>query len=67
MMKTNYEEKIVLLRELNEGDRFITKAGSELIYMYPLDNDKHVISKLNGNSWEVPNGDFPTFKYKNLD
>jgi hypothetical protein len=59
-----YEEKIILLRDLEEGDKFITKSGTELIYLYPLGNDKHVISKINGSSWEVPNGEFPVFKYK---
>jgi len=59
-----YEEKIILLRDLEEGDKFLTKGGEELIYLYPIANDKHVISRLNGNSWDVPNGDFPVFKYK---
>lgn len=59
-----YEENAVPLRELKEGERFMTKAGSELVYLCPLGDDKHRIKKLDGSSWDVPNGDFPSFKYR---
>ncbi len=59
-----YEENTTPLRELTDGDRFISKSGLELIYLYPLKGDSHRISKLNGDSWDVPNGDFPIFKVK---
>jgi hypothetical protein len=59
-----YEENFIPLRDLEPGDRFLTKGNSELIYLYPLGDDKHRISRLNGDSWDVPHGDFPSFKYK---
>ena len=60
-----YEKKEITLRELKDGERFLTIDYLELIYMYPLGDDKHRISRLNGDSWDVPNGDYPVFKYIN--
>jgi len=59
-----YETEYIELRNLKEGDRFLTKGDSECIYMYPLGDDKHRIRHLDGDSWDVPNGNFPIFKYK---
>jgi len=59
-----YEENPTPLRELKDGDRFITKSGSELIYNYAIDDDRHNIGIINGSSWDVPNGNYPSFKYK---
>lgn len=60
---SKYEENAIPLRELKEGERFLTKGGLELVYLYDLGNDKHRISEIGGIPWDVPNGNFPSFKY----
>jgi hypothetical protein len=58
-----FEENYTLLRNLNEGDIFISKADTVSIYLKNLGKDKHLLKDYNsGNEYEVPHGRFPIFK-----
>tara|TARA_R110001606_G_scaffold377297_1_gene536308 strand:+ start:622 stop:813 length:192 start_codon:yes stop_codon:yes gene_type:complete len=59
-----YEDNHTPLRELKEGERFLTKGNLELYYISDLGDDKHRVCRLDGSSWDVPHGNFPSFKYK---
>lgn len=58
-----YEENYTLLRNLKEGDVFITKGNVEIIYMKNIGNDKHLLKNSEGiEEYIVPHGRFPVFK-----
>jgi len=63
MIETQYEENYTLLRDLDEGDKFLDKSNSVGCYIKSLGNDKHQLKSQNtGNLYEVPHGRFPVFK-----
>jgi len=56
-------ESQVLLKDLNEGDLFITKKGNEGQYLKKLDNDKYLLKNLKDNKeYELEHGNIPVFK-----
>lgn len=58
-----YEENYTLLRNLKEGDEFISKSNTVGFYIKPIGDDKHLLkSKNTGNTYEIPHGEFPVFK-----
>ena len=58
-----YEENQTLLRDLNEGDVFITKANTVSVYLKCVGDDKHILRNINScDEYEVPHGKFPVFK-----
>ena len=59
----SYEKKHTLLRDLSEGDVFLTKANTKIIYLKKLNDDKHLLKNIGtSNEYEVPHGNFPVFK-----
>jgi len=60
-----YYDNYTLLKELNVGDRYITKLDSECIYLKWLGEDRHLVFNIDaGTVYEVPHGRFPVFKIK---
>lgn len=58
-----FEEDFTVLRYLEPGDIFETKAGTELMYLENLDDDKHLLKHIGDDKeFEVPHGGFPVFK-----
>lgn len=57
-----YEETYTLLRDLKEGDEFISKSNTVGFYVKSIGEDKHLLKPQGGNSYEVPHGRFPVFK-----
>lgn len=57
-----YEENYTLLRNLKEGDEFISKSNSVGFYIKSIGEDKHLLKSEDGNIYEVPHGRFPVFK-----
>ena len=58
-----YEENYTLLRNLNEGDVFITKANTVSMYLKCVGDDKHILRNINScDEYEGPHGRFPVFK-----
>lgn len=48
-----YEQNFTILRNLNEGDSFITKANTECLYLKKLGDDKHLIKDIGYNATPV--------------
>jgi len=64
-----YEENFTLLRDLKAGDKYITKANTECIYLKNIGNDKHLVkdvgynsTPIDGKECVVESGNFPVFK-----
>lgn len=57
-----YEENYTLLRNLKEGNEFISKSNTVGVYIKPIGEDKHILKSEDGNNYEVPHGSFPVFK-----
>ncbi len=58
-----FEENYTLLRNLKEGDIFLTKLNNINIYVKTLGDDKHKVKDIvDGKIYEVPHGRFPVFK-----
>lgn len=58
----NYEENYTLLRNLKEGDEFISKSNGVGFYVKSIGEDKHLLKTQSGSVYEVPHGRFPVFK-----
>lgn len=68
-VKIYYEENFTLLRDLKAGDKYITKANTECIYLKNIGNDKHLVKDVGYDSilidskkYIVESGNFPVFK-----
>lgn len=66
-----YEENYTLLRDLKEGDIYMSKDNTESIYLKDLGDDKHLIRIIDVNSSPfdgvehiIPKGKFSVFKKK---
>ena len=57
-----HEENNTLLKNLKEGDEFISKSNIIGFYIKSIGEDKHILKLEDGNSYEVPHGRFPVFK-----
>jgi hypothetical protein len=57
-----YEDNHTLLRELNEGDAYLTKSNSVGTYIKSLGDDRHLLKSENDTEYEVPHGRFPVFR-----
>jgi len=58
-----FEDDVTLMRELNEGDLYLSKGNNVHCYVGSLENDKHTLRDVKTEKeWIVPNGDFPVFK-----
>lgn len=58
-----FEEDYTYVKDLNEGDIFITKMGGKTMYLKDLGEDNHLLKDLdNGHEYKVPHGNFPIFK-----
>lgn len=59
-----FDENYILLRNLNEGDVYLTKANYVGMYLKNLgDDDKHLVKSIDtGDEYVVPHGRYPVFK-----
>ncbi len=54
------------LKQLSEGDVFLTKLGNKMVYLRFLGNDRHLLNSLEkGKKFEVPHGRYPVEKIIN--
>lgn len=57
------QEDQILIKDLEEGDLFISKSGNEGEYLKKLDDGKYLLKNLKDNSeYEAPHGNFLVFK-----
>jgi len=61
-----FKENFTSLRDLEEGDIYISKMDMIGQYIKDLGDDKHRLKSLDevnyGSEYEVPHGKFPVFK-----
>ena len=58
-----FEVNFTPLRDLEEGDIYLTKMDTISEYVKDLGDDRHLLKNYEtGKEYEVPHGKFPVFK-----
>jgi len=61
-----FDENYTLLRNLNEGDVYLSKSNYVGMYLKDLGDDKHLLKNIDTDAtYSVPHGRYPVFKMIN--
>ena len=58
-----YDNTYTRLRDLNDGDEYLTKSNTKCIYVKSLGDDEHLVKNIDdGDEYSVPHGGYPIYR-----